>query len=1078
MRQQDLARRAGLSIRAVRDLEQDRVRHPQPQSLQRLVAALRLSETDRRDLLATVGLTTAATDHGRLRISVLGPLLVQRGDVPVAVSQGMLRALLGLLALQPGRVVPREELIDALWGEDPPNSCLALLHTYVARLRELLESGRPRRAPGRILVRMPGGYQLEVGADQLDVLWFEQLVDRGQRARTDGDPATACALLAEALTLWRGPVLADLGPLRQHPAAVALGQRRLAAALAHAELAIDLGRGEEAVTPLQALIHQEPLHEGLHAGLMLALASCGQQAAALRLFVDLRARLAEELGVEPGSELQQAHLRVLRQQLPAPDPSASSPGRSPGTIDVPCQLPPDIDDFTGREAATAEVQQLLEGQQTTAIVISAIAGKAGVGKTALAVHVAHRLRPWFPDGQLYVNLRGAEAQARDPSEVLAEFLRALGMEGTMILDGLEERARQFRTRLADRRVLVVLDNAANEAQLRPLLPGSGGCVALVTSRARLGGLEAAHSLTLEVLDPEEAVALLAKLAGPARVAAEPQAAQAIVRLCGWLPLAVRIAGARLAARPQWRLALLAQRLSNEHRRLDELTVGDLEVRASIALSYHGSSQEQRRLFRLLGLLVVPSFTAWVAAALMDTEPVEAEALLEGLVDAQLIEAAGQDEAGQLRYRLHDLLRVYARERLLDQEPAPERQAALQRMLQGYLTLAERADALLVPSGLHRFGSDPAARPHTDHSAATIVDRDPMAWCNAERASLGAAVEQACQAPMGRLGWRLADALGGFLQLQAHLDDWQHTRTLALAATRRAGDRDAEARIVAGLSDLYAERDRVDDARRCLRQGLAAFRETSNRHGELQCLANLSAADLHQGRFTEAIARLERTLAGFRELGLRSWEAFALYLLGSAHHQQGRLAVAVACLSQSLTLIHAVADHAWEAAILRRLGLVHSQQGQLDEAVACLQQSLVLARAAGERLGQAYILQSVGELYLKQGRLEDTVGCLLQSLALVRALGDRDAEARAMHTLGEVRRRQGRLKEAAGCLERSLLVFRDLGYRHSEARVLNSLGLLLATRGDRNAARSAWRDALAIFRELDMPEAVEVAARLD
>ena len=511
--------------------------------------------------------------------------------------------------------------------------------------------------------------------------------------------------------------------------------------------------------------------------------------------------------------------------------------------------------------------------------ISAIAGKAGVGKTALAVRVAHRLRPRFPDGQLYVNLRGAEAQALDPAEVLAGFLRALGVEGAVIPEGLEERVRLYRSRLADRRVLVVLDNAASEAQVRPLLPGSHGCAVLVTSRARLGGLEAAHSLTLDVLDPDQAVALLAKLAGPGRVAAEPEAAQQIVRLCGWLPLAVRIAGARLAGRPHWRLALLAERLADEHRRLDELATGDLEVRASVALSYHGRGEQERRLFRLLGLLAAPSFPAWVAAALLDIGLAEAEGLLERLVDAQLVEAAGQDQAGQLRYRLHDLLRVYARERLHAEEPASAQQASLERVLQAYLTLAEQADALLEPSGLNHYGGDPARGPR-DHPAAAIVERDPLGWLEAERASLVAAVEQACDAGLGELGWRLADALAGFFQLRAHWDDWQHTHALALAAARRAGDRDAEGRVLASLADLHvvsAARSRTPAAA-CSRAWRRSGRPATGVGSCRACWAS-AAIDRRQGRFGDAAARFEQSLAGFRELGWRSREAFALFAAG-------------------------------------------------------------------------------------------------------------------------------------------------------------------------------------------------------
>jgi tetratricopeptide (TPR) repeat protein len=548
-------------------------------------------------------------------------------------------------------------------------------------------------------------------------------------------------------------------------------------------------------------------------------------------------------------------------------------------------------------------------------------------------------------------------------------------------------------------------------------------------------------------------------------------------LCGWLPLAVRIAGARLASRPQWRLALLGERLADEHRRLDELATGDLEVRASVALSYHGRTKEERRLFRLLGLLVAPSFPAWVAAEVLDAELAQAEALLERLVDAQLVEAAGQDQAGQLRYRLHDLLRLFARERLHAEEPAQMRRAALERTLQGYLSLAERADALVEPSGLDRYGGDPIGGQQTDHPVAATVEHDPLGWFEAERSSLMAAVEQACDASFWEAAWRLANTMSSYFQAHAHWDDWQHTHTLALTASRRLSDRDAEGCILASLGDLYVARTRLDDAVGCLHQSLTAFREAGNRRGELQSLLDLAAIDKRQGRFGDATARLEQSLAGFRELGARSWEALALFYFGDIHRQQGRLDAAIVCLQQSLMLMQAVGDRFWEAPILRHLGLIHSAQGRFREAVACLEQSLRLARASGDRPGEAYILQSLGEVHHNRGCLEDAVGCLEQSLARARAIGDRAAEANALHTLGDVRRQQGRLEEAAGCLELSQAAYRDFGYPHREARVLNSLGMLHAAQGDPIAARSAWQGALAILTNLGMPEAADVAARL-
>jgi tetratricopeptide (TPR) repeat protein len=546
-------------------------------------------------------------------------------------------------------------------------------------------------------------------------------------------------------------------------------------------------------------------------------------------------------------------------------------------------------------------------------------------------------------------------------------------------------------------------------------------------------------------------------------------------LCGWLPLAVRIAGARLAGRPDWRLALLAERLGDERRRLDELATGDLEVRASVALSYQGRGEQERRLFRLLGLLEAPSVPAWVAATLLEVELAEAEGLLERLVDAQLVEAAGQDQAGQLRYRLHDLLRVYARERLQVEEPKPAQGASLERLLQTYLALPEQADALLEPSGINHYGGDPAQGPR-DHPAAAIVERDPLRWLEAEHASLVAAVDQGCDADIGEPGWRLATALVSFFGARARWDDWQHTHTMALTAARRMSDRDAQGRLLGSLADLYVARSRFEEASSCLQQSLVAFRETGNRLGELQSLSALGGIDRRQGRFGDAVARLEQSLSGFRELGRQSGEAEVLFDLGEVHREQGRLGAAVVCLEQCLTVMRAIGDRLCEAPILRSLALTRCAQGRFGEAIAYLEQSLALTRASGDQPGEGRVLQGLGEVHRMQGRLEDAETCLEQSLTLARTTGNHAAEAYASYGLGEVRHQQGNLEEAAGYLEWSLAVFRQFGLRPWEARALNRLGMLLAD-SDPAEARQALHAALAIFRELAMPEAADVAARL-
>jgi DNA-binding SARP family transcriptional activator/predicted negative regulator of RcsB-dependent stress response len=1015
-----------------------------------------------------------------MEFRILGPVEVGDGAQRLALGGSKPCALLAVLLLHANQMVSTERLVDELWGEAPPTTARNQVQVYVSRLRQALHRRRDQAAQVPMLVTRPSGYVLRVEPGELDLDCFEDLTAEARRAAADGDLERAAERWCAALALWRGPALAGAASeVLQRTAAARLEEARLMALEERLEIDLRLGRHAELVGELEALMAFYPGRERLCRQLMLALYRSGRQAEALTVYRNTRQQLIEELGLEPSPTLQELERAILRAD-PALEPVLMTPAATlgePGWPRGPCQLPPDIDDFTGRQAAIAQVQELLEGEQATAIVISAIAGKAGVGKTALAVRVAHQLRPRFADGQLYVNLRGVEAQALDPADVLAGFLRALGVEGALVPSGLEERVRLYRSRLAGRRVLVVLDNAASEAQVRPLLPGSRGCAVLVTSRVRLSGLEAAHPLTLDVLAPDQAVELLAKLAGSGRVTTEPEAAQLIVQLCGWLPLAVRIAGARLAGRPHWRLALLAERLGDERRRLDELTTGDLEVRASVALSYHGRAEQEQRLFRLLGLLVAPSFPAWVAGALLDTGLAEAEELLERLVDAQLVEAAGQDQAGQLRYRLHDLLRVYAGERLQSEEPTAAQRASLERMFQAYLALAEQADALLEPSGVNHYGGDPA-RGLLDHPAAAIVEQVPLRWLEAEHASLVAAVDQGCDAGLGEPGWRLATALVSFFGARARWDDWQHTHTVALAAARRMSDRDAEGRLLGSLADLYVARHRFDEASRCLEQSLVAFRETGNRRGELQSLAGLGAIDRRQGRFGDAVARLEQSLSGFRELGWRSGEAEVLFELGDTQREQGRLDAAVICLEESLRLMRAVGDRLWQAPILRSLGLAKSGQGRFGEAISCLEQSLALTRANGDQHGGAYVLQSLGEVHRAQGCVEAAGTCLEQGLTLARATGDRAAEAYVMYSLGEIRRQQGRLQEAAGCLEWSLAVFCEHGLRHWEARALNSQGRLLVAKGEQTAASTAWQSALAIFRELDLPEAPEVAALLD
>jgi transcriptional regulator with XRE-family HTH domain len=524
-----------------------------------------------------------------------------------------------------------------------------------------------------------------------------------------------------------------------------------------------------------------------------------------------------------------AERAAFREAAAGLDGRAGGMGGRARVLVPPSQLPPDIEDFTGRVGLLERlrVQLVDRTRESTAVVITGAVGKPGVGKTALAVHAAHQLRPTFPDGQLYVNLRGAEAQALAPAGVLAQFLRALGVEGQGLPQDVDSRAGLYRSLLADRRVLVVLDNAANEAQVRPLLPASASNAVLVTSRARLAGLTLSEVIDLGVLQPGQAVELLGKIVGPGRVAAEPEAAAQIAALCGYLPLALRIVGARLAARPHWRVQRLADRLAAHHRRLDELTVGDLEVRASFALSYQGVGAVERRAFRLLGLLRVPDFAPWMLSALLDIPVADAEEIAERLADAQLLDAVGEDAAGQIRYRCHDLIRLFARERLAAEETPATRRAALERTLQTYFTRAHAAvrQLRLRPPEL------------TDRSSPGIP-RDPAGglaesykWLAAEHAGLAVSLDQAWSEGLGQLGQALTRLLADFFEVHVYWDEWERTHQAALRAARLTGDRHAEASLLRGLGDLRRCQDRLPEAVAHFTHSDAIFSELRDILGE-------------------------------------------------------------------------------------------------------------------------------------------------------------------------------------------------------------------------------------------------------
>ncbi len=682
---------------------------------------------------------------------------------------------------------------------------------------------------------------------------------------------------------------------------------------------------------------------------MLALYRAGRHAEALGVYRDGHRVLREELGLEPSATLRNLELAILARDPALHAECLAPPGAPEPPAGAPKQLPPAIDDFTGRDKELAWIWQLLGKDQPRAgdgPAVVAITGLAGVGKTALAVRAAHSLRSQFPDGQLFVNLRGAELRAAEPADVLAGFLRALGVDGSSIPEGLEERAQLYRTRLADRHVLVVLDNAGDEAQVRPLLPGGTDCATLVTSRTPLVALEAAHALALQILPDEQAIELLGRLLGPVRVAAEPAASRVIVQRCGGLPLALRVVGARGAARPELRLGTLADRLADERRRLHELRVGDLEVRASLALSYASQDGDGRRAFRLLALAPAVTSAAWVAAALLDVPLNAAEEQVERLVDAALVEVAGYDAAGQIRYRMHDLLRLFARERLEDEEPAGSRSRALDRLLTACVELACYADALLQPG---RRQHDPTRGGWPAHAAVVApLEADPAAWLTAERAALVGAVRQAHAGGRWRLAWGLADGLCGFLEMRSHWDQWRQVLELALDGARRAGDGDAETQALCGLGELAYDQGNLEQAEQLLKAALERAQTHRDRRATAHALVVLSDVCRDDERLEETVVHLAEAAPIIFQLSDRRAEACALRSMALACRDLGHLEESVTCFEHCVEVFGQLGDRRWTAYARRLLAEVHRYRGDLTKATRCAELSLAELRELGDQ----------------------------------------------------------------------------------------------------------------------------------
>ncbi len=919
---------------------------------------------------------------------ILGPLQVQGADGPLRVPPGRQEVILAALLLEANRVVSTGYLVDLIWEDVPPETARTQVQICVSRLRKLLAGAD---AEVSITTRAPG-YVLHTDASNVDAALFTAGVSRARRLRERGDAQRSVEELRAAVALWQGDCLPGLDSGALANRARQLDEERLTAVELRIQLELGLGRHDRLVGELQLLTHEHPLREKLRGQLMQALYWSGRQAEALEVFRTGRRLLDEELGLEPGRELKDLESAILTGTLtppagPAPDvpgraaeaqaqPGADAearPEESSARVEtsrqeaVPHQLPAATADFVADAAQLAALEEALTGgPERTTVGLAAVTGKPGTGKSALAVEVAHRLSDSaFPDGQLYCDLRGTTGAPVTPEEVLGRFLRALGIPGQLVPESLDERAEMYRSRLASRRVLVVLDDAASERQVLPLLPGSRHCAVLVTSRTRLTALPGAHRVELDVLGEDRALELLARIVGRERVTTEAVAAEALVRTVGRLPLALRIVAARLAARPHWSLASMVQRLADERHRLDELTHGEMTMRASLALTYDGLAPDDRRLLRLLSMAQAPTLPSWLAGALLDDGRPFPSDLMEPLVDVQMLDVAGVERSGGFRYRFHEIIRVYARERLAA-DPPGERGAALARMGGGWMYLAQEAHRKLYGGDFTVLRGDaPRWEPPAAYTQELLGD--PLAWLEAEQAALCRMVEHAAEEGLHDLCWDLATTLVTLFEVRGLYDLWERTHLCALTAARKAGNLRGTAAVRASLGSLYMSRSQFDAARQALTSALDVFQALDEPTGEGLCRRDLALIARTGGDDASALELYARSLADFDRAGDVVGRAIVLTQSAHIRMRQGEFAAAQAQLDEALDTYDAVGYVGGRARTLRRVGQLLLEQGKSDLAVLTFTEVLELCRDSGDVIGEGHLLRDLGHAFSVMGR---------------------------------------------------------------------------------------------------------------